>query len=182
METRTLKNSLTIGLCLGVTASAFAHVVLDEPAVLAGRSYRAVLRVSHGCNGAATSGIRVRIPGGFQGAKPMPKPGWTLAIKLEKLDKPYTSHGKQITEDVTEISWSANGRENWLPEAWYDEFVLRGGAPAQAGPLWFKVLQTCDKASQDWAEIPASGTSTKGLKAPAALLEVISSEQVGHEH
>ena len=182
LNIHSLKTLLAAGLCLSATAGVFAHVVLDEPAVLAGRSYRAVLRVGHGCNGAATSGIRVLIPSGFQGAKPMPKPGWTLAVKLEKPDKPYASHGKQVTEDVTEISWTANSKDNWLPDAWYDEFVLRGGAPAQAGPIWFRVLQTCDRASQDWAEIPASGTSTKGLKAPAALLEVISSEQVVHEH
>ena len=92
----------------------------------------------------------------------------------------FTAAGTAVANTVEE--WTANGPDSALPDAWYDEFVLRGGAPAQAGPIWFRVLQTCDRASQDWAEIPASGTSTKGLKAPAALLEVISSEQVVHEH
>ena len=43
-----------------------------------------------------------------------------------------------------------------------DVGLLRGGLPASAGPMWFKVLQTCEKGSIDWAEVPASGTSTKG--------------------
>jgi uncharacterized protein YcnI len=48
--------------------------------------------------------------------------------------------------------------------------------------MWFKVLQTCEKGSIDWAEVPATGASTKGLKFPAALLEIIESGAVGHQH
>jgi uncharacterized protein YcnI len=157
-------------------------VVLDEPAALAGRSYRTTLQVGHGCDGSPTTAIKVLIPAGFQGAKPMPKPGWTLTATLARLDKPYISHGKTVTEDVAEITWSASSKESWLPDAHYDEFVLRGGLPATAGPMWFKVLQTCEKGSNAWVEVPASGTSTKGLKAPAVLLEIIESSAVGHQH
>ena len=53
-----LKKIIASGLGLAATAMAFAHVVLDEPAVLAGHSYRAVLRVGHGCDGAATQGLK----------------------------------------------------------------------------------------------------------------------------
>ena len=42
--------------------------------------------------------------------------------------------------------------------------------PEKAGPVWLRVLQTCEKGQNDWAEIPATGTSTKGMKYPAALL------------
>ena len=143
-------------------SASVAHVVLDEPAALAGRSYRAALRVGHGCDGSPTTAIKVLIPAGFQGAKPMPKAGWTLSTRLARLDKPYNSHGKTVTEDVTEITWSASTPASWLPDAHYDEFVLRGGLPAAAGALWFKVLQTCDQGSNAWVEVPATGTSTKG--------------------
>ena len=105
---------------------AFAHVVLDEPVAQAGASYKAVLRVGHGCAGSPTTAIRVLIPAGFQGAKPQPKAGWTLSARSEKLAQAYSSHGKQITEDVTEISWTAASRESWLSDAFFDEFVLRG--------------------------------------------------------
>jgi uncharacterized protein YcnI len=44
--------------------------------------------------------------------------------------------------------------------------------PAVPGPLWFKVLQQCEKGEINWATVPASGTSTRGIKAPAALLEL----------
>ncbi len=168
-------------LFAGATAS-FAHVVLDEPAALAGRGYKAALRVGHGCEGSPTTAIKVLIPAGFQGAKPLPKAGWTLSTTVVKLAKPYDSHGTAITEDVAEITWTASSKDSWLPDAWFDEFVLRGSLPAEAGAMWFKVLQTCEKGRIDWVQMPASGISTKGLKAPAALLEIIESGPAGHQH
>ena len=158
-------------LCLG-TAS-FAHVVLQDGAAAANTSYRATFRVGHGCDGQSTTAMRVTIPAGFNGAQPMPKAGWTLSTKIGPLAAPYESHGKKYTEGVLEITWTANGPDNALPADYYDEFVLRGTTPAKPGPVWFKVLQSCAKGANDWAEVPASGTSTKGLKSPAALMEVL---------
>ena len=161
--------------------SAMAHVVLDEAVTLAGTSYRASVRVAHGCDASPTTAIQVFMPAGFQGAKPMPKPGWTVRVRRDKLAQPYASHGKTVTDDVVEVSWTAMGPDNALPDDWYDEFVFRG-VPAQAGMLWFRVLQTCAKGSLDWSQIPAKGTSIQGLKAPAALLEVIPSGPATHQH
>jgi len=160
----------------------FAHVVLLEPAALAGQSYRAALRVGHGCEGAPTTAIHVSLPAGFQGAKPMPKAGWALSIKRARLDKPYSDHGRLVEDDVSEIIWTVTAPEHALPDAHYDEFVLRGSLPNKAGPLWFKVMQTCSKGSNLWVEVPTSGASTKGLKVPAALLDVIESSASGHQH
>ena len=176
-----LKFSLASVLLLGSNL-ATAHVVLAEPAALAGTSYRATFRVGHGCDGSPTTAIKVYLPAGFRGTKPMPRVGWTLSTRIEKLATPYTSHGKTIVEDVTEVAWTASNKDSWLPDAWYDEFVLRGSLPPKAGALWFRVLQTCEKGVLDWAQIPTSGTSTKGLKSPAALLETIESGPVGHQH
>ena len=174
----------TLSACAAtlLAGAAQAHVVLQDPAAAAGATYRAAFQVGHGCDGSATKALTVRIPDGFAGAKPMPKPGWTLRIRTAPLAKPYVSHGKTITEDVAEISWTANGPDNALPEAWYDEFVLRGTTPQQPGALWFKVLQSCDKGQNDWSQLPASGSSTEGLKSPAALLEVIDTGAAGHAH
>lgn len=161
---------------------SFGHIVLAEPAALANTGYRAAFKVSHGCSGSPTTAIKVLIPAGFQGAKPMPHAGWTVLVKTEKLDPPYLSHGKEITRDVTEISWTAASKDAWLPDAHYDEFVLQGGLPAEGGAMWFKVVQTCETGALQWVEVPATGTSTKGLKSPAALLDIIPSDQAGHQH
>jgi uncharacterized protein YcnI len=112
----------------------------------------------------------------------MPKAGWVIDTRKGKLEVPYESHGKTFTEGVVEISWTAKGAENALPDAHYDEFVLRGVTPKRPGPLWFKVVQTCEKGSNNWVEVPATGTSTKGLKSPAALLDVLDVQNATHNH
>lgn len=138
--------------------------------------------VGHGCQGSATTGVEMQIPIGFLGAKPYPKAGWTVTTQLAKLAKPYDNHGRQVTEDVTLVSWKAASRESALPDAFFDEFVLRGKTPGSAGPLWFKVLQTCESGSNSWSEVPASGTSTQGLKFPAVLLEIQPAAPAQHHH
>lgn len=174
---------IAVGALLTSAAGTCAHIVLEEPAAPAGSSYRAVFRVGHGCAGSATTAIRVTLPPGFRGAKPMPKAGWTLTTATSKLEASYESHGKTVTEDVSEVSWTAASKEHWLADAFYDEFVLRGTLPTRVGPLWFKVLQSCETGASNWAEVPASGTSTQGLKAPAALLEVRpAAAPAGHQH
>lgn len=157
-----------------LAAPSFSHIVLESKSAAAGSAYKAVFQVGHGCGGSATTGLSVQIPAGFQGAKPYAKAGWTVSSKLGKLAQPYDSNGKQVTEDVAVVSWTAASKDAALPDGNLDEFVLRGKLPDAAGPLWFKVLQTCESGSIDWSEVPASGTSAKGLKSPAALLEVTS--------
>ena len=127
-------------------SAVFGHVVLEDQTALAGRSYKAVLKVGHGCEGSPTTAMRVTIPAGFMGAKPMPKAGWKLDIKTAKLAVPYDSYGKQVAEDVSEITWTATSKDSWLPEAHYDEFVMRGGLPKKDGAMSSKCCKRATKA------------------------------------
>ena len=165
-------------LCIG---TAHAHIVLTDQLALAGSYYKGTLRVGHGCGDESTTAIVVKIPAGFEGAKPQPKFGWALSIKKEPLSEPYKSHGKTITDDVVEIRWEANNKDFYLPNEQFDEFSFFTHLPAKPGAYWVSVRQECTKGINDWVEVPTSGTSTKGLKTPAALLELIPS-QGQHEH
>jgi periplasmic copper chaperone A len=162
--------------------AASAHVTLAQKTAKAGATYRAVLRVGHGCSGSPTHALRVELPAGFQGAKPMPKPGWTLDIRRQALPTPYQSHGRTVEEDVAEIAWTASTPEQDLSDAYYDEFVLQGTLPAQPGPLWFKIVQVCRSGRVEWSQQPVQGTSTEGLPWPAALLEVLPADEPPHAH
>jgi uncharacterized protein YcnI len=164
-----VKPAFIIAVLSAAAGAAQAHVTLEEPQALAGTSYKAVLRVGHGCAGSATTALTVRIPPGFRNAKPMPKAGWTIALRGD-------------ATGASEISWTAASRADWLPDAYYDEFVLRGQTPAEPGLLWFKVLQQCETGQGDWSEVPTSGSDIRGLKAPAAPLDVLPNEHAGHEH
>ena len=173
---KTLNTIKLIAACATVywPVASFSHVMLQEKTATALSTYKAVFQVGHGCDGSPTNQIKIALPAGLQGVKPMPKPGWTLAITLGKLAMPYDNgHGAMVTQAATEVTWTANSKDYFLADAHYDEFVLRGRLPKETGPIWFKVLQGCDKGSIDWAETPASGTSVKGIKSPAALLEIL---------
>jgi periplasmic copper chaperone A len=163
-------------------ATAQAHVSLEQPMAPAGSTYKAVFRIGHGCNGSATHTVSVVLPVGFRGAKPMPKPGWTLGVRKAPLAQSYSSHGRTVTDDVVEVTWKAASREAWLADAHYDEFTLRGQLPEAVQPLWFKVQQLCEGAELNWADVPATGTSTRELKAPAVLLKVLPAEAKAHTH
>ena len=165
-------------LCIG---AAHAHIVLTDQLALAGSYYKGTLRVGHGCGDESTTAIVVKIPAGFEGAKPQPKFGWALSIKKEPLSKPYKSHGKTITDDVVEIRWEASNKDFYLPNEQFDEFSFFTHLPAKPGAYWVSVRQECTKGINDWAEVPTSGISTKGLKTPAALLELIPA-QGNHQH
>jgi uncharacterized protein YcnI len=170
-------------LAFAVAMPASAHVTLEQPQASAGSSYKAVLRVGHACAGAtSTTAITVNLPPGFAGAKPIPKAGWVTTVQRSPLAQPYESHGRRVTEEVTTVSWQAASPASALSGDFYDEFVVRGQLPASTGIVWFKVLQTCDVGAADWAQVPASGSSVKGLSLPAAPLEIMPAAHGGHNH
>src|SRR5262249_35554825 len=79
LDTPNMIRSLPIGaLVVAFVAPAAAHVTLEHQQAKVSAPYKAVLRVPHGCEGTATTAIRVKIPDGVIGVKPMPKSGWTL--------------------------------------------------------------------------------------------------------
>jgi periplasmic copper chaperone A len=155
----TLKTVAAYAL-LASTTAAFAHVTLPRGGATVGSDYNAAFRVGHACEGAkATTGLAVRLPKGFVLSDAQARKGWKLDVQKNAGDG--------------EVRWTAESPQTALPASERAEFVLRGKVPATPGPLWFKVLQTCDVGSIDWAEVPASGSSTAGLKTPAAKLDVV---------
>jgi|SRR5688572_18058876 uncharacterized protein YcnI len=155
---------------------AHAHITLETSEAAAGSTYKAVLRVGHGCQGSPTVAIRVRIPDGVVAVKPMPKPGWQLSTKVEPYKEPVRYYEQTLTEGVREISWSGGS----LPEEWYDEFVFRGMLPqAEAGTvIRFPVVQECEKGVHRWIEMPAVGQDADELKEPAPGVTLMPA----HEH
>lgn len=170
-------------LLAALGAPAHAHVTLEYQVAPAGSSYKASFKVGHGCGTSPTRQIVVDIPAGVRGARPMPKAGWALEVQRDKLATPYSSHGRSVTEDVVRITWTAKTRDDMLPNAHYDEFVLVGQMPAQAGTLYWPVRQICEEGRTDWVEVPQAGQKFSDLKFPAAALEILpAGGDAGHNH
>lgn len=101
---------------------ALAHVTLENPVAPANATYKAVLRIPHGCGDADTIRVTVSLPEGARDAQPMVKPGWSIR----------TAPGQVIFENGV------------LPAAYYDEFALRFRTPDRAGDtLRLPVVQDC---------------------------------------
>ena len=132
---------------------AHAHITVAPATAPAGAYQTLVFKVGHGCAGSATTGITVQLPEGVT-AKPMPKPGWTIALAPR------------------EISW----RGGPLPDAYYDEFTLQAKLPDAPGRLVFKVGQQCEKGRMDWADVAPES------KTPAPVLEVTPAAMPMHHH
>ncbi|MDP2125449.1 MAG: YcnI family protein, partial [Parvibaculum sp.] len=99
------KTALAFGLAVSFAAPAFAHVTLDKSEAVAGSYYKATFRVPHGCDGAATTRISIRVPEGVIAVKPQPKPGWVETTRIAKYAGAYENHGKTLTEGVVEVTW-----------------------------------------------------------------------------
>lgn len=167
------KISLAAAVAALAVAPASAHVTLEKGEAPVGSTYKAVLRVPHGCAGKPTNVVRIKLPQGYYAVKPMPKPGWTLEKVVGKYEKPYNNHGTEMTEGVTEVVWSGGN----LPDDEYDEFVVRGSLGpdlAVGSTLYFPVVQECpDGAAERWIEIPAAGQAGDALEMPAPGLKLL---------
>lgn len=136
---------LIAALALLVPAGAAAHVTLQPSEAGAGDYTVLDVRVPNERDDAATTKVDVRFPDGFIFASYQPVAGWSVDVKMEKLDKPVTSHGEQITEQVSQMTWTAaNDRAGVQPGQFLD-FPISVQIPGEAGDtLTFKALQTYD--------------------------------------
>jgi copper(I)-binding protein len=157
MTRRLTLHALAAYVVLASIGTAQAHITLPAGGATAGADYEAAFRVGHACKDAkATTGVTVRLPKGFTLADAQARKGW-------KLDIQKAGDG--------EVRWTADGAASALPTAERAEFIVRGKLTATPGPLYFKVLQTCDNGNADWAQLPTAAGEKSDF--PAARLDVL---------
>ncbi len=167
---------LTAMAVIALQSSAFAHITLATGETRASTYYKAVFQVPHGCDGAATQSIRIQIPEGVIGVKPMPKPGWTLNVTRGAYAKSYQSHGKAETEGPKEVAWSGGS----LSDDNYDEFVFTSFITdfPSGQVIAFPTVQQCAKGEVRWDQIASSGENPHSLKLPAPMLRIVADTTV----
>lgn len=159
------------GLVLAVAPGlAFAHAGLEIAEGAQNTSYKAIVKIGHGCSGSATHTIRIEVPEGMIAAKPMPKPGWVLKVETGPYARSYDYFGKPMTEGVKTIVWSGGN----LGDAEYDEFVFvsRITDAVPPGKLYIPVTQTCATGEHAWTQIPKPGEDAHAFGSPAPSLMV----------
>jgi uncharacterized protein YcnI len=169
---RTLKTFiLLLALSTGTLfSSAWAHVTLEPKAAPQGSYAKLIFRVPHGCDGAATTAITVLIPEGVVSVKPQVHPDWKILVQKHTLKKPVSLHGKDITEGVSEVTWSGGP----LPDEFMDEFGMSVKLPEKSeSDLAFPVIQKCKNKSVRWDMVAKAGQDAHSLPTPAPTLQLV---------
>ncbi|MGO4572093.1 DUF1775 domain-containing protein [Microvirga sp. 2TAF3] len=170
-----MKLSLSAGALVAAAfalhaSSASAHVTFETAQATPNSTYKAVLRIPHGCDGQPTLKVRVRIPEGVIAVKPMPKAGWSLDTAKGTYARSYSLSGEPVAEGVREIVWTGS-----LDDAFYDEFVFQArftDAFQPGATVYFPVVQTCGNGSEQWTQVPNAGQDAHSLKSPAPGVKI----------
>jgi periplasmic copper chaperone A len=164
-----LAASLTLAL---PSPGAFAHATLERKEASPNASYRGVVQITHGCDGQPTTKVSVTIPEGVVGAKPMPKPGWTVTTEKGPYARAYPYFHGDIREGVKTITWTGGS----LPDDQVDEFTFFArvtDAFAPGSTVYFPIEQDCATGQYRWSEVPAAGQDAHALKSPAPGVRIV---------
>ncbi|AQS68745.1 YcnI family protein [Streptomyces pactum] len=166
---------------LALSAPAFAHVSVQPEGTAAKGGYAVVdFKVPNERDNASTTKLEVSFPTDHPLASvmPQPVPGWKADVTKSKPAKPVESHGKQLTEVVTKVTWTADGKG--IEPGYFQKFPVSVGAlPEDADELVFKAIQTYDnKEVVRWIEVPQEGQEEP--ENPAPVLELAAAEGDAH--
>jgi uncharacterized protein YcnI len=156
---------------------ALAHATLGVTQSAPNATYRGIVQINHGCGEAPTTRVSVTIPEGVIGARPMPKPGWTLATTKGPYAKAYPYFHADLTEGVKTITWSGGA----LPGDQFDEFVFVARITDTFQPgqtVYFPIEQDCATGGYKWVQIPAAGQDAHALKEPAPGVRIVAAAAV----
>ncbi|MET0762038.1 MAG: YcnI family protein [Thermoleophilaceae bacterium] len=120
---------------------ASAHVTLQPEEAPAGGFTRLDVRVPTERDNASTTKVVVQFPPGFLSVSSEAVPGWNSEITMRKLDKPVEQFGEQVSEEVGQIAFTADGEG--IGPGQFQDFGLSLGVPDEPGStLTFKAVQT----------------------------------------
>ena len=166
-----------------LSAPAFAHVTVQPEGTAAKGGYAVVdFKVPNERDDASTTKLEVAFPADHPLASALPEPmdGWTVKVTKTKLAKPLDVHGKKISEAVSKITWTADGKG--IEPGYFEKFPVSVGAlPEDADELTFKALQTySDNEVVRWIEVQKDGAEEPENPAPVLTLSAASAD--GHSH
>lgn len=154
------------------TTGASAHVTIGDVEQTPGAYTVLTVSVPHGCDGSATTGVRIQMPEEIPAVTPTINPGWDVDVVMTDLDEPIEDdHGAQITERAAEVVYTT---DTPLPDDRRDAFELSVQMPDLPGEtLYFPTIQTCEDGETGWVEIPGDGVDAHDLDEPAPAVTLV---------
>ncbi|MFV0307719.1 MAG: YcnI family protein [Desertimonas sp.] len=184
-----LRRLLVATPVVGIAAAAMAagsvsaHVSIVEQEAAAGSYSILTFGVPHGCDGSATTTVRIQMPESINAVTPTRNALYEVEKVMEALDTPIEgSHGEEITERVSEVVYTAITP---LPDGYRDSFELSLQIPADAPVdemLYFPVVQTCEVGETAWIELPGDDGAEPEHPAPGILVTAAADDGHDHDH
>ncbi|MFD8596915.1 YcnI family protein [Kitasatospora sp. NPDC059646] len=171
------------GALLASAVPAFAHVSVQPGTAQQGGYTAVAFRVPNESDTASTVKLEVSLPldHPMASVRTQPLPGWTASLEKSKLDKPLDSHGQQITEAVSKITWTADAGTRIAPGQFQEFKVSLGALPTDTDRLTFKALQTYDNGDVvRWIEESKDGQPEPAK--PAPVLALTKADAAGDHH
>ncbi|MFC9290409.1 YcnI family protein, partial [Streptomyces sp. NPDC057052] len=167
---------------LVLSSPALAHVSVQPEGTAAKGGYAVVnFRVPNERDNASTTGLEVNFPADTPLSSVMPQKidGWKITVTKSKLAKPLEVHGRQISEAVSKVTWTADGKG--VEPGFIQQFPVSIGAlPEDADQLVFKAIQTySNKEVVRWIEVQEEGAEEPANPAPVLAL---SAAEDDHSH
>ncbi|WP_409329211.1 YcnI family protein [Trujillonella humicola] len=158
----------TAALLMTGVGTAAAHVRVSSADATPGGFGELTFRVPNESDTASTVSLRVSVPAdtplAFVSVKPVP--GWTVATTTGPIDPPVEVHGTEVTEAVTEITWTADPGGGIRPGE-YQTFSISAGPLPEVDSITFPAIQTYDDGmEQAWIEPTVDGQEEPDSPAP----------------
>lgn len=162
----TIAAAVGIGVFL-LSAPAWAHVTVSAPGATRGGSDQVITFRVPVEKDVPTVGLTVALPTStpITSVDVLPVPGWTHTEKTIKLAHPVHTDDGDISEVVSQITWTADG--GGLKPGEFGEFTIIAGKLPNVARLIFAAIQTYQDGSVvRWNEHAAPGTPEPANPAP----------------
>ncbi|SDG07115.1 Uncharacterized protein YcnI [Blastococcus aurantiacus] len=159
--------ALTVG---GGVASA--HIGVSSADAAPGGFGEVTFRVPNESDTASTTTLRVQISRDtpLASLRTKPIPGWTATLTRSSIDPPVDVHGTEVSEAVTEITWTAEPGAGIGPGQ-YQTFSFSGGPFPDVEELTLPIIQIYDDGSESaWIEPTIDGQEPED---PAPVLALV---------
>lgn len=176
---RSLRAALVIGAVsaiavIGFAGAASAHVTVNPSEAPQGGYTKIAFRVPDENDTASTTKVDVFLPTNQPVASVLVQPitGWTAKLTTTKLSKPITTDdGDQVTEAISEITWTADSPGTPVKPGEFQEFPVSLGPLPKSGSMTFKTLQTySDGTVVRWIDLSTPGQAEPDHPAPVLKL------------
>lgn len=156
-----------------VAGPAAAHVSVSPEQAVQGEFTRVAFRVPAESDTASTTKVEIFLPENapIPSVSTQPVAGWSVAVQRRTLEPPIESHGSQVSEVVSALTWTADNADAGIGPGQFQEFPVSLGPLPEVDRLVFKALQTySDRTVVRWIEEPASGEEPEN---PAPVLALV---------